>query len=99
MINSEVASTTPHGWREPCLHLSERTLRDNLVIVLTMARRLQDTWSITIPHSTSDKRLTGMTENVLSLRKHCTELLGIADEPGFSSASAAIKCWEVLSTT
>lgn len=37
-----------------------------------------------------------MTENVLSLRKLCTELLGVADEPGLSSTSTAIECRKVL---
>ena len=76
--------------------LGERALRANLAIVPTMVRRLRDIWSTTIKHPTHDKKPTGVTENVLSLGKLCTELLGIAHKPGFSRASATIKCREVL---
>ena len=76
--------------------LGERALRANLAIVPTMVRRLRDIWLTTIKRPMHDKKPTGVTENVLSLGKLCTELLGIAHKPGFSRASAAIKCREVL---
>jgi hypothetical protein len=61
-----------------------------------MARRLRGTRQ-TLSIKMHEKRLTGMTENVLSLGKLCAELLGEADEPRLCRASSSVERSKVLS--